>query len=303
MNKPLSTRQRIKPEVEHVSQFSTESIRYLQHGYPSELVRWHCHEEYELHFITETRGKAFIGDYIGNFSCNSLFLVGPNLPHNWVSELDADINVPVRDLVVNFSHLFIENCAKQFPEMQSLDLLWERARYGIEFTDPELVKQARHYFLEIGQYSGFKRLTRFWSLLELLSTTTEYKVLSNAAEHTATGKKVLKQMSTAIAYITENFEKEISQEEVSELVNMSPTYFSKVFRKTTGHRFVRFVNGCRVDKARDLLSHSDEPITSICFRVGFNNISNFNRQFYLITGMTPSDYRKSAISGVYQATS
>ena len=41
------------------------------------LCRWHAHEEYELHLIVETRGKAFVGDYIGDFKAGDLFYDGP----------------------------------------------------------------------------------------------------------------------------------------------------------------------------------------------------------------------------------
>ena len=43
-------------------------IRYLEHGFPNALVRWHYHDEYELHLIVETSGKVFVGDYIGQFA-------------------------------------------------------------------------------------------------------------------------------------------------------------------------------------------------------------------------------------------
>lgn len=294
-------KRKLKPEVEHVSHFSNESIRYLQHGYPSKLVRWHCHAEYELHYIAASRGKAFIGDYIGNFNDHSLYLVGPNLPHNWISEIEPDENIEVRDLVVNFSHELIESCNANFPEMQQLNDLWENAKYGIEFLDPDCIEQAHHYLVQISKQTGFKRLTLFWCLIDLLGSSKNIKVLSNTAEQTVTGKKVLKQMSQAIAYITDNFDSEITQEEVAELVNMSNTYFCKVFKKTTGHRFVNFVNGCRIDKACDLLKNTEEPVTEICFRVGFNNISNFNRQFFNVKGMTPSNYRKTSLASSHEA--
>ena len=66
----------IQPEIEFVDR-STRSIRYLEHGWPTDLCRWHSHEEYELHFIVETRGKAFVGDYIGDFGPGALYLTGP----------------------------------------------------------------------------------------------------------------------------------------------------------------------------------------------------------------------------------
>ena len=100
----------VQPQFELVDQQRGESIRFLEHGFPSQLVRWHYHEEYELHLITESSGKVFIGNYIGNFSPNSLILVGPNLPHNWISQIDKGEQIAIRDRVINFSPDFIERC-------------------------------------------------------------------------------------------------------------------------------------------------------------------------------------------------
>jgi len=55
----------IAPEIEMVDR-STRSIRYLEHGWPHDLCRWHAHEEYELHLITETRGKALQPEFPGS---------------------------------------------------------------------------------------------------------------------------------------------------------------------------------------------------------------------------------------------
>ena len=51
-------------------------IRCLEHGYPTPLARWHCHEEYEFHIITATSGKTFVGDWIGPFEPGHVVLCG-----------------------------------------------------------------------------------------------------------------------------------------------------------------------------------------------------------------------------------
>ncbi|MEO9525401.1 AraC family transcriptional regulator [Marinobacter alexandrii] len=294
-------KQRIKPEFEWVEQRGDRSIRYLDHGYPHPLVRWHYHEEYELHLITETSGKVFIGDYIGNFSPNSLILVGPNLPHNWISNIEKGERVELRDRVINFSHDLITACDSVFPETRALAPFWQRAEYGIEFLDATKIPEAVALFEEIAESTGFRRLTRFWTLIELLAAMTDYRVLSSSTYLPITDEKILNRLNQALDLIFEHYHTGISLEEVAAHVNVSPTYFSKFFKKATGHRFIEFINSLRINKACEHLAHSDEPITEICFLVGFNNIANFNRRFYDVKKMTPSEYRKTSLDVLYQS--
>ena len=109
-------------------------VRCLEHGYPTPLARWHRHEEYELHLIVETSGRAFIRDYVGSFSAGNVFLTGPGVPHNWVSDRLPLHGTPLRDLVMQFSGGPVCRARKIYPELRELAQMLERARAGVEFV-------------------------------------------------------------------------------------------------------------------------------------------------------------------------
>ncbi|NQZ31754.1 MAG: AraC family transcriptional regulator [Oceanospirillaceae bacterium] len=290
------TKEKNSPEFEFINQQADQSIRYLEHGYPSDLVRWHYHEEYELHLIKTSSGKVFIGDYIGNFSANSLILVGPNLPHNWISDLEKGEQIALRDNVINFSQKVIDRFSDVFPEMQELDGFWDRAQYGIEFFLGEHTTKVVKLIEDISKATGLRRLTLFLTTLEILAALPDYRVLASSAYVPVKDEKELDRLNSLITYIMDNYDNQLTQEDVAKHVKMTPSYFSKYFKKATGQRFVEFVNSLRINKACELLSHSQQPITEICFQVGFNNIANFNRRFFTLKQMRPSEYRKISMS-------
>ena len=77
----------MEPDLEVVQIRPGESFAAWSHGYPYRTVRWHFHPEYELHQVVATKGRYFVGDFIGEFEPGNLVLTGPNLPHNWVSDV------------------------------------------------------------------------------------------------------------------------------------------------------------------------------------------------------------------------
>jgi hypothetical protein len=81
-----------------------KSIRYLEHSWPTDLCPRHAHKEYELHLIVQAGGRAFVGDYIGEFKQGNLYLIGPHLPHSWTTDTEFDDPTGIRDMVVQFSH-------------------------------------------------------------------------------------------------------------------------------------------------------------------------------------------------------
>ena len=280
------------PQFEVVDR-SNRSIRYLEHGWPTDLCRWHAHEEYELHLIVETRGKAFVGNFIGNFEPGSLFLTGPNLPHNWVTDSVSTEKIEIRDMLVQFSQKSFEKLAEGFPEFGGIRKMLDLAASGILFKgfNPTF---ARGHMEAIRDNTGPERILAFIRFLVRLNEHAEKVTLSETKLVNADGNSKYARIGNIIDHILENFDVDLNAVDAAEMAGMSLTTFGRNFSSVTGHSFVEFVNRVRIGQACGMLYASDDQVTSICFDVGFKNVANFNRHFLKIKGMTPSIYRETA---------
>jgi AraC-like DNA-binding protein len=267
-------------------------IRCLDHGFPTPLARWHCHDEYELHLITATSGKAFVGDWIGPFQPGHLVLCGPRLPHNWVS-LDVPAGgVAQRDLVIQFRHEPIAHAAEMIPELAELLPLLERSRHGIEFFG--LSERAHAHWLRIKHARGPERFAAFFAFFADLAACTDCRLLSNVMMQGDDDAAGLHQINAIVDRINGDVAQPLSAAELAAELGMSESRFSRFFRRATGNTFTDFVNRVRVNRACHLLMETDRLVTQICYEAGFNNIANFNRRFLEIKGMTPTEYRRQA---------
>lgn len=267
-------------------------IRYLEHGFPNSLVRWHYHEEYELHLILETSGKVFVGDYIGQFAPGHLVLTGPRVPHNWVSIDTPACGVALRDMVIQFAHSPLELLGSAIPELRGLFPLLNRSLHGIEFFG--LSERARQHFMRIRDSSGLPRFVEFLSFLSELAQSSDYQLLSTVQLQSFDDDATLARISSAIGYIVQHYNSQFSMAELSHQLGMSESKFSRFFRSATGNSFTDFVNRLRINKACQLLMETDLYITNVCYDVGFNNVANFNRRFLELKGMTPKEFRHQA---------
>lgn len=100
-------------------------------------------------------------------------------------------------------------------------------------------------------------------------------------------------MNKALRYIQNNYSQKISLEQVSQVVNLTPSYFSKVFKKEMGCNFNTYINQLRIEKSKKLLLHNNWKLVNIAAAVGFEDQSYFTKVFKRITGRPPNYYRKS----------
>ena len=100
------------------------------------------------------------------------------------------------------------------------------------------------------------------------------------------------ELRKAKEYVTRQFsDPDLGLEETAANAGLSPTHFSRVFKKCTGIPFTHYVQSVRLAEAKKLLAHSEKSISEICFACGFNSQANFIRVFRSLEQMTPSHFK------------
>ena len=288
------------PELEIVRVPERRSVKIWAHGYPYRTVRWHFHPEYEVHLVTNTSGIRYVGDSIDQFRPGDLVMVAPNLPHNWISDVPPQTVVAERCLVLQFTEASIQRCVEAFPEMKIVDSLLSQSLDGVLFT-PQTARRVEPVMRAMMEASGPAQVSLFLRVLdELVNDPLRARLVGrsfSANPHAYLSAPV----NRAITFISEHLTEDINEADLARHCGQSVSSFSKAFHKQTGATFVHYVNAKRIELACQHLTQDEISVTEICYQVGFNNVSNFNRQFAAAKGMTPSQlrklYRRRAASG------
>lgn len=286
----------MKPDLELVRIGALESFKAWEHGYPFHTVRWHFHPEFELHQVHATSGRYFVGDFIGHFQPGNLVLVGPNLPHNWVSDLDEGATVPLRNRVMQFPARFVDRMTEAFPEVEEARALFDRSRAGVVFS-PRTEAAVAPLFAAIVGARGVARIALFLQILGALVADTGARTLTTPAYLPDASGYMSHGLNAVLAHIDANLTEPLDETELAAIAGMTPSTLSRSFRRHTGQPLTKYVNRLRVNLASQLLMSPDfVSVADVCFASGFNNLSNFNRQFLAQRGMTPSEFRRHMAS-------
>ena len=271
-----------------------QSARWHIHDYPGPYCRWNYHPEFEVHLIRCGNGRFIVGDCIDTFSAGQLTLIGSNLPHHWISDLDPAESIAGRDVVFQFHPSWIAACQQSMPELAAIDPLLRRASRGLEF-DADTARAGARQLLAIGESSGLDRLAAIIALLTTLVQAQPERTRTLATawaprHHEARAADIIDQVMGYIAGPAGD----VSMAGAAAMVGMSESTFSRYFTRTAGQSFSDTVRKMRMAQACRFLTSSDLSVATIAQRVGYRNLSNFNRQFHRIHGQTPSAYRRQA---------
>jgi AraC-like DNA-binding protein len=269
------------------------SVRWHEHDYPSPLARWNYHPEYEVHLIRKGTGKFIVGDHIGTFEAGHVALIGSGLPHDWVSDLEPGQVLERRDAVIQFDGKWIQQCAAVMPELAEVRQLLDQSARGIQFLGTTAADAAAS-IEAMGASEGLARLRHLITLFTVLagSPPEDRRYLADEWFRPQLDGQAAAVVDLVLEYVFNHHAGSVRMSEAAALVGMAEPTFSKYFKRATGQNFSDLVRKLRLAQARRLLETTDTPVSTICHRVGFTNLSNFNRHFLNDTGTTPSAYRK-----------
>lgn len=94
-----------------------------------------------------------------------------------------------------------------------------------------------------------------------------------------------------LAYVSQNYEKLLTRDDIAKAVGVTPNYVSVLFRKGFDMTFVEYITNLRINEAKKLLENTDKKIYQIAEAVGFEDAYYFSKNFKKVMGMSPKEYR------------
>lgn len=278
--------QEITPLEEHDFMFVADRHKA---GYDYPL---HRHELFELNFVEHGAGcERIVGDSVESLGEYDLVLISsPNLEHQWAQGncQSKDIHEVTIQFYLDFknSKLFDTN------PMRSIKQMFIRAQRGLCFPLPAImaVYGRLKHLAEIKE--GFYAVEELFHILYELSKFSEARELSSSSFAQVKVEEESHRVQKVKEFIRANYREEMRLEQLSELVGMAPTAFSRFFKLRTGKNLAEYIVDVRLGVAARQLIDSNEPVSQICYTCGFNTLTNFNRLFKKRKGCSPTEFRE-----------
>ncbi|MCW3161286.1 AraC family transcriptional regulator [Chryseobacterium oryctis] len=248
---------------------------------------WHYHPEIELVYVKTSKGIRHVGKNISGFTDSDLLLIGSNVPH---LNFDYGIQTECKQLVLQMKEDFLQDLILSTPEFNDIKKLLERSYLGLSFSG-ETKKLAVEKLNFIKDKNSFDSLIGLIEILQILANSVEVKELNDEDTRIKWFLNDKIRMGTIYDYINENYDKKPNVNEIAKIVNLSTPAFCRYFKKQTNMTFTDFVNNYRINQAQIFLL-KDYSVTDVCFQVGFESLSYFNKLFKQHLGQTPSEFKK-----------
>jgi len=252
---------------------------------------WHFHNEYEIIFIEQSEGKRFTGDHLETFGAGTLNIMGPNLPHCYINNKEyykSQSGLTAKAYIIQFKSDYFSDRMLDLPEFMQIKKILNASKRGISFNNID----KKEWIPRFKKLITLKGLHKYIELINILNDlgSMEYHILASEGFVNINPWPENKRLGTIYQFVLNNYRNPISVTEVAKHAAMNPTSFCRFFKSQTQKTFNEFIQELRIGYASKLLLNGESNIAKVGFESGFNNLSNFNRQFKKITMLTPTQY-------------
>ena len=239
---------------------------------------------YLIHYVIKGKGYYYVNDRKYTVEANQGFLIRPHE----LTFYQADEDDPWSYLWIGFDGKKV----KTYLKYSGMD----ESNYTFSCSEMDLLNSYVNQMLNHDTLSHYNELS-LQSLLFLF-----FAALAKSAEIPYEEDVEVDNLyiSKAIEYIQKNYQNPLLVTDIANYVSLSRTYLTTIFQQTLHMSPQQFVLKFRITKASELLIHTDLPINAIAHSCGYTDPLAFSKTFKKITGLSPSQYRKSNIQNYYK---
>ena len=248
---------------------------------------WHYHPEYELVYVEAVTGIRHVGQHISSYTESDLVLIGSNVPH---LNFDYGVKTEYHQIVVQLKENFMGDAFRETPEFSRIQQLFEKAYLGLSFYG-KTKKIVAEKMTAMQQLPHFDQLLNLLEIFEILASSKEVTELNDKDTTIKLFFDDKIRMGAVYKYIHAKYDKNPDVNDVAASVHLSTSAFCRYFKKQTRMTFTDFVNQYRITQAKTLLLKGSS-VTEVCYEVGFQSLSYFNKLFQKLTGENPSAFKR-----------
>lgn len=250
----------------------------------------HYHKEVQVSVIVKGTGIVYGGNNMCKFAAGDVIVFGANIPHLLKNGPDyyTDQSPGVLSYTLFFDKDSFGGRLFEINEMSSIAHFIEESARGVILSNDVVANR----IIKAIDLDNEDLVIAILDILRSISRSN-FTYINNELYNLSLDENVGNRLNDILAYTFSNIGQKIHIESVANQVNLSKSQFSRYFKTHTGKSYVQFLNELRIENACAFLSQENKNIESICYLVGFQNVSNFNRIFKKMKGFSPKDYRKS----------
>ncbi len=271
------------------------SIHFQEDVLPHFYEHLHRHNETQISWVINGEGTFIAGNYMQRFQSGDFFVIGANQPHLFKSDLtyfEEGSGKHIHSLNIFFDPKGFLAQLLAFPEMRSIKNFIELSMFGMKAFEKDK-KILSDLMLKIKNSSGGFRLAAFIELLQIMASLKKWEYLSTESFEQAISDLEGLRMNDVYQYTMANFTENITLEQISAVVYLTPQSFCRYFKKHTSKTYINFLNEVRTNEACKRFMKKDfNSISSVAYQSGFNNVVTFNRVFKSIIGKAPREFIK-----------